>query len=59
MKLIKYVIIDKGAIFCQVNKINEEFQLIPSITFGNQKWKGAIPVLIIKGKEIIVENKEE
>lgn len=35
-----------GAIFCQVI-INIQFnQSIPSITSGNQKWNGAIPILI-------------
>ncbi len=33
----------KGAIFCQIIKINEFFQFSPSIIFGNQKWNGAIP----------------
>ena len=37
-----------GAIFCHVIKIILLIQLKPSITIGNQKWKGAIPVFIIK-----------
>ena len=32
-----------GAIFCQVRRINPWTQLISSITWGNQKWVGAIP----------------
>jgi hypothetical protein len=32
-----------GAIFCHVNKINELIHESPSITLGNQKWKGAAP----------------
>lgn len=43
----------KGAIFCQVIKIKLFIQFSPSITFGNQKWKGAIPVFIINEEEII------
>lgn len=27
--------------------------IIPSITFGNQKWKGVIPIFIINAEEII------
>lgn len=37
-----------GAIFCQVIKIILLIQFNPSITTGNQKWNGAIPVFIIK-----------
>lgn len=37
-----------GAIFCQVIKIKLLIQFKPSITIGNQKWKGAIPIFIIK-----------
>ena len=35
-----------GAIFCQVIKIRQFLQLNPSITPGNQKWKGAAPIFI-------------
>lgn len=38
----------KGANFCHVIKIKLFIHEIPSITLGNQKWKGAIPLLIIK-----------
>lgn len=34
----------KGAIFCHVIKIKLFHQLSPSITPGNQKWKGAAPL---------------
>lgn len=34
----------KGAIFCQVNKMNEFVQFSPLKTSGNQKWKGAAPI---------------
>ena len=47
-----------GAIFCQVIKIKLLIQFRPSITLGNQKWKGAIPVFIIKEEaKIILINK--
>lgn len=36
-----------GANFCHVNKISLMFQFNPSITSGNQEWKGAIPSFII------------
>lgn len=35
------------------------FQLIPSITFGNQKWKGAVPIFNINVKEIIIGHNSE
>jgi hypothetical protein len=37
-----------GAIFCHVIKIKLFIQFKPSITLGNQKWKGATPLFIIK-----------
>jgi hypothetical protein len=33
----EYEIITKGAIFCQVKRINELIQVNPSIILGNQK----------------------
>lgn len=43
-----------GAIFCHV-KINKQFsQFKPSITSGNQKWKGAIPIFV-NSEEFIVK----
>jgi len=35
-----------GVIFCQVNKIKQFNQFNPSITSGNQKWKGDIPIFV-------------
>lgn len=49
-----YEINIKGAIFCQVIKINLLNQDNPSITLGNQKWKGATPNFIIKEEKIII-----
>lgn len=43
-----------GAIFCHVIKIKLLIQLKPSITFGNQKWKGATPLFIIKAEAKII-----
>lgn len=47
-----------GASFCQVIKIKAMFQFKPSITFGNQKWKGATPLFIIKEDAKIKLNKK-
>jgi len=43
-----------GAIFCQVIKIKLLIQFKPSITLGNQKWKGATPLFNIKEEEKII-----
>lgn len=43
-----------GAIFCHVIKITLLIQFKPSITMGNQKWNGAIPVFIIKEEAKII-----
>lgn len=40
--------IDSGAIFCDVNKITPDSNIIPCVTYGTQKWKGARPNFIIK-----------
>jgi len=42
----------KGAIFCQVRRIALWNQLISSITWGNQKWVGAIPDFTPRDKVI-------
>lgn len=44
----------KGAIFCQVNKINPGSNGMPCSTSGTQKWKGANPSFIIR--EIVSMN---
>jgi len=41
-----------GAIFCQVKRIAPWAQSINSITWGNQKWVGAIPIFTPKAIEI-------
>lgn len=38
--------IEIGIIFCQVDRIIHEDQEILDITWGNQKWNGAAPILI-------------
>lgn len=45
----------KGAIFCQVIKIKFVYQVKPSITLGNQKWKGAAPIFNIIEEQIEIE----
>lgn len=40
----------RGINFCQVINIKALIQFKPDITFGNQKWHGAIPNLIISPK---------
>lgn len=49
-KLILYMTKIIGVIFCHVNKIKQLNQLSPSITSGNQKWNGAIPILVNKAE---------
>lgn len=44
-----------GEIFCHVIKIKQLNQDNPSITLGNQKWKGADPIFINKEELIIIE----
>jgi hypothetical protein len=46
----------KGAIFCQVKMRNPWNHSVEFITWGNQKWKGAIPILIIKDIKINLLN---
>lgn len=45
-----------GAIFCHVNKIEQLNQFNPSITSGNQKWKGAAPNFINNAEFNIILN---
>lgn len=47
-----------GVIFCQDIKIKQFNQDIPSIIFGNQKWKGADPIFIIIEELIKIERKK-
>lgn len=44
-----------GAIFCQVNRIAEFDQFKPSITSGNQKWKGAVPIFVKREEFITIK----
>lgn len=46
-----------GVIFCQVIKIKQLNHDKPSITLGNQKWKGADPIFMSKEELIIIEIK--
>jgi len=42
-----------GAIFCQVRRIQAWVHSIKSITWGNQKWVGAIPAFVANEIKII------
>lgn len=57
MKLIifkLYINTTMGAIFCHVNRIAQFIHLSPSITSGNQKWKGAAPIFIRRAELRII-----
>lgn len=43
-----------GAIFCHVSIIRQFHQFRPSMTSGNQAWKGAAPILVNKAEFIII-----
>lgn len=43
-----------GAIFCHVSKIKLLNQFNPSITSGNQKWKGAAPIFVNNAELVII-----
>lgn len=45
-----------GAIFCHVNTNKQFIQFRPSITSGNQKWNGAIPIFVSNAEFIIKVN---
>lgn len=53
-KFILYIIKTMGVIFCHVNKIKQFNQFKPSITSGNQKWNGAIPIFVSKAELNII-----
>lgn len=40
--------IDRGAIFCHVNKIIPDIRDVPCVTSVTQKWNGAKPSFIIR-----------
>lgn len=53
MNFMLYINKTIGAIFCHV-RINKAFnQSKPSITSGNQKWKGAIPIFVRREEFIL------
>lgn len=41
-------ILRRGNNFCQVDRIRHIGHERPAITFGNQKWAGATPALVIR-----------
>jgi len=54
-----YINSTMGASFCHV-KIKRQFsQDSPSITSGNQKWNGAIPILVTRAEFIIRSGRKE
>jgi hypothetical protein len=58
MFILLFIIIAIGAIFCHVNRIRQFTHLNPSITSGNQKWKGAAPSFIKRAEFIIILNQK-
>jgi len=56
IKLLCLIIkIVNGAIFCHVSKITRLIHVNPSLIWGTQAWKGAIPVFIIRAIVIKLE----
>lgn len=49
-----YIMTIIGAIFCHVSMSKQFTHLNPSITSGNQKWKGAAPIFV-KIEEFIIK----
>lgn len=45
-----------GAIFCHVRTIKQFSHDNPSITSGNQKWNGAVPIFVSKEEFMIKTN---
>jgi len=56
VNLILYINRTIGAIFCHVNTNKQFNQSSPSITSGNQKWKGAIPIFVRSLEFIVIIN---
>ncbi len=44
--------VKSGKSFCHVDKITHIGQVSPGSTFGNQKWAGAAPALVINPRKI-------
>lgn len=45
---------DRGASFCQVNRIRPELRVVPCVTSGSHVWKGARPSFIISAVKVIM-----
>jgi hypothetical protein len=56
MNFMLYISRIIGAIFCQVRISKQFIQSIPSITSGNQKWNGAIPIFVRSAEFILSKN---
>lgn len=50
--------IQRGAIFCQVDKKKADNQFRLDITDGYQLWNGDIPNFIIMARKIVISGKE-
>lgn len=45
---ITWVIIEIGAIFCHVSRINPDIRGVPWVTSGTHRWNGANPIFIAR-----------
>ena len=46
---------DRGAIFCHVNRIMPDVSEIPCVTSGTQKWNGDRPSFIVRAVVIMMD----
>lgn len=46
---------DRGAIFCHVNRIMPDVNEIPCVTLGTQKWNGDRPSFIVRAVVIMMD----
>jgi len=53
MNFMLYINRTMGVIFCHVRISKQFIQLSPSITSGNQKWNGAIPIFVSRAEFIV------
>lgn len=50
---IIWVMIEMGAIFCHVSRIRPDMSVVPWVTSGTHKWKGASPIFMDSAMVII------
>jgi len=53
MNFMLYINRTMGVIFCHVRISKQFIQLSPSITSGNQKWNGVIPIFVSRAEFIV------